>query len=171
MDRIVRRLAAALPGISLALALAGGAQAAGTGAPAVDSNDPNLFEHITVYVLPGEMGFLGPDGKHHDTIAPSDFVLHVGVPVVFTVVNYDDGGHSITAPKLGVNIMIKPGTDIGKNGPVKPTITTYSFTPARAGEFHWNCDVMCDGPSHWAMSAGFDGPGRDGYMAGWFKVL
>lgn len=127
-------------------------------------------QHYTVYVLPGSMGFIGPDKKHHDSIAPSDFVLKVGVPVTFTVINFDDGGHSITAPGLGVNIQIKPGKD-EPNGSIKPAVTTYTFTPTKKGEFHWNCMVMCDGPSHWAMSAGFDGPGRDGYMGGWFKVL
>jgi heme/copper-type cytochrome/quinol oxidase subunit 2 len=127
-------------------------------------------QHYTLYVLPGNMGFVGPDKAHHDTIAPSDFVLKAGVPVTFTVINFDDGGHSITAPALGVNIKIKPGIDEA-NGGIKPVATTYTFTPTKKGEFHWNCMVMCDGPSHWAMSAGFDGPGRDGYMAGWFKVL
>ncbi|MBU6448974.1 MAG: hypothetical protein KGQ26_05035 [Rhodospirillales bacterium] len=127
-------------------------------------------QHYKVYVLPGGMGFVGPDGQHHDSIAPSTFVLKVGVPVTFTITNFDDGSHSITAPGLGVNIMIKPGTD-ESDGSIKPAVTTYTFTPTKQGEFHWNCMVMCDGPSHWAMSPGFDGPGRDGYMGGTFKVL
>jgi heme/copper-type cytochrome/quinol oxidase subunit 2 len=134
-------------------------------------------QHITVYVLPGEMGFVGPDHKHHDTFAPSSFVLHRGVPVTFTIVNYDDGVHTIFAPELGLNIFIKAAehaqqSDVTEHGqPMKPTVTTYTFTPAKRGDFRWHCTAMCDGPSHWAMSTGFDGPGQDGYMAGWIKVL
>jgi heme/copper-type cytochrome/quinol oxidase subunit 2 len=127
-------------------------------------------QHYTIYVLPGSMGFVGPDKQHHDTIAPSDFVLKAGVPVTFTVVNFDDGSHSITSQGLGLNIMIKPGKD-EPNGGINPTVTTYTLTPTKKGEFRWNCMVMCDGPSHWAMSSGFDGPGQDGYMAGWIKVF
>ncbi|MDE1895856.1 MAG: hypothetical protein KGH91_02145 [Rhodospirillales bacterium] len=127
-------------------------------------------QHYTVYVLPGPMGFVGPDKQTHDSIAPSTFVLKVGTPVTFTVVNFDDGSHTITAPGLGVNIVIKPGTDEA-DGSIKPAVTTYTFTPTKKGLFHWNCMMTCDGPSHWAMSAGFDGPGRDGYMGGTFNVL
>ncbi len=127
-------------------------------------------QHYTVYVLPGGMGFVGPDGQHHDTIAPSFFVLKVGVPVTFTVINFDDGSHSMSAPGLGMNIMIKPGTDEA-DGSIKPAVTTYTFTPSKAGEFKWNCMMQCDGPSHWSMSAGFDGPGQDGFMGGLIKVF
>ena len=129
-------------------------------------------QRITVYVLPGSggLGFTGPDGAHHDTIVPSGFVLRKGVPVTFTVINLDDMSHSITAPRLGVNIVIKPGTD-QKDGSVAPVTTTYTFTPAKAGEFRWFCVFPCDMPSHWAMSAGHDGPDRDGFMAGIIRVF
>lgn len=145
--------------------------------PGTDSAVASAFsgvtsQHYTVYVLPGGMGFMGPGNKnHHDTIAPSNFVLKVGVPVTFTVVNFDDGGHSITSAGLGVNIIINPGTDEA-DGSIKPTVTTYTFTPTKKGQFHWNCIIKCDGPSHWAMSMAPDGmAGRDGYMGGWFQVL
>lgn len=128
-------------------------------------------QSYTVYVLPDNMGFMGPGNRHHDTIAPSSFVLKVGVPVTFKVINFDDGGHSITSTGLGVNIMITPGTDEA-DGSIKPAVTTYTFTPTKQGEFHWNCTQTCDGPDHWAMSMAPDGQmGRDGYMGGWFKVL
>ncbi len=127
-------------------------------------------QHYTVYVLPGGMGFVGPDGQHHDSIAPSSFVLKVGVPVTFTVISFDDGQHSITAPGLGLNIITKACTDEADCS-IKPGVTTYTFTPTKKGQFRWHCIMKCDGPSHWSMSAGFDGPGRDGYMAGWFTVL
>ena len=141
---------------------------------------PPASEHITVYVLPGKMGFVGPDHHHHDTMAPSVFVLWKGVPVTMTVVNYDDGAHAIAAPDLGVVITIKPGTrekkavDVepeGKHPHIMPSVTTVTFTPKKAGTFRWFCTHMCDGPSHWSMSAGYDGPAQDGFMAGFFRVL
>jgi uncharacterized cupredoxin-like copper-binding protein len=146
-------------------------------------------EKLTVYVMPGHMGLLGPDGLHHDSIEPASFVLHKGVPVTISVINYDDAMHSITAPDLGVNIMIKPGvhTKGGENDQanaaedvdttpedgVKPTVTTYTFTPNKVGEFRWNCMIPCDGgkTKHWAMSPGAGGPDQIGYMAGYFTVL
>lgn len=129
-------------------------------------------QHITVYVLPGEnaLGFTGPDKARHDTMVPSSFVLRKGVSVTFTVINLDDMSHSITAPGLGVNITIKPGVD-RRNGAVAPGITTYTFVPRKAGEFRWYCVVPCDMPRHWAMSASYDGPDRDGFMAGIIRVL
>jgi hypothetical protein len=128
--------------------------------------------HFTVYVLPGSngLGFTGPDKTHHDTMVPSGFALRKGARVTFTVVNLDDMKHSITAPGLGVNITIKAGAD-RKNGTIAPSTTTYSFIPAKAGEFRWYCVFPCDMPQHWAMSASYDGPGRDGFMAGVIRVL
>ncbi|MGH8295959.1 MAG: hypothetical protein ACRETZ_10775 [Steroidobacteraceae bacterium] len=129
-------------------------------------------QHITAYVLPGErgLGFTGPDGVHHDTMVPSSFVLRKGIPVTFTVVNLDDMRHSITAPGLGVNIVIKPGID-RRSGGITPSTTTYTFTPIKTGEFRWHCVFPCDMPSHWAMTASYDGPDRDGFMAGTIRVL
>lgn len=129
-------------------------------------------EHLTVYVLPGGggLGFVGPDKAHHDTVVPSSFVLRRGVPVTVTVINFDDMRHSITAPGLGIDIVIKPGL-LRKGGHITPVTTTYIFTPTRVGEFRWFCLFPCDMPSHWAMSASYDGPDRDGFMAGIFRVL
>ena len=167
--------ACAVMGLGIAVAQPAAAQTAMAGnTPGTASAIQSAFAgvtamHYTVYALPGNMGFVGPDGQHHDTIAPSFFVLKVGVPVTFTVVNFDDGGHSITAPGL-MNIMLKPGTD-EPDGSIKPAVTTYTFTPTKAGEFKWHSIVKCDGPSHFSMSNSFNGPGQDGYMAGLIKVM
>ncbi len=128
--------------------------------------------HITLYVLPGTngLGFTGPDNAHHDTMVPSGFVLRKGARITFTVVNLDDMRHSITAPGLGVNIMIKAGVD-RNNGTIAPSTTTYTFVPTKAGQFRWYCVFPCDMPQHWAMSASYDGPDRDGFMAGIIRVL
>jgi heme/copper-type cytochrome/quinol oxidase subunit 2 len=172
------------------LGLAGiGATAALTAAVLLGPSTPRAAaavpapEEITVYVLPGASGFTGPDQKHHDTIAPSEFVLHRGVPVTFKIVNYDDGMHTIFAPDLDLNITIEPATpgkaqkasvedDNAENVSANtPTTTTFTFTPEERGEFRWWCVAMCDAPSHWAMSDDYDGPARDGFMAGKIKVL
>ena len=142
--------------------------------PAFDASASRITgpQHITVYVLPGGngLGFTGPDMAHHDTVVPSSFVLRKGVAVTFTVINFDDMHHSITAPGLGVNIIVKPGID-RRNGAITPSTTTYTFTPTKAGQFRWFCVFPCDMPTHWAMSASYDGPDRDGFMAGIIRVL
>lgn len=144
-------------------------------------------EVITVYMLPGDMGLVGPDKQHHDTFAPSTFVVHKGQPVTLRVINYDDAMHSITATDLGVAMMIKAGIHVNKGDNdaaesdnelkpedgVKPSVTTYTFTPTKVGEFRWHCIVPCDGgpTKHWSMSQGFDGQDQDAYMAGYFVVM
>lgn len=129
-------------------------------------------QRITLYILPGgsRLGFIGPDHSHHDTVVPSTFVLWKGTQVIFTVINFDDMRHSITAPGLDVDIIVKPGKD-RKGGDIAPATTTYTFTPTKTGEFRWFCVFPCDLPHHWAMSASYDGPDRDGFMAGIFRVL
>lgn len=156
-----------MPGMDMGGKKVGSQQAADVSALGIKGET-----HITVYVLPGSngVGFTGPDKAHHDTMVPSGFVLRKGTRVTFTVVNLDDMKHSITAPGLGVNIIIKAGVD-GRNGTIAPSTTTYTFIPAKAGEFRWYCVFPCDMPRHWAMSASYDGPDRDGFMAGIVRVL
>jgi heme/copper-type cytochrome/quinol oxidase subunit 2 len=150
-----------MPGMSM-----GGKQ------PAGDAAGLRPPARITVYVLPGSggLGFTGPDKMRHDTMVPSSFVFRKGDRVTVTVVNLDDMKHSITAPGLGINITIEAGVD-RKNGTIAPSTTTYSFIPSKAGEFRWYCVFPCDMPQHWAMSASYDGPDRDGFMAGIIRVL
>jgi heme/copper-type cytochrome/quinol oxidase subunit 2 len=156
-----------MPGMDMGGKKLGSQQAADVSAPGIKGET-----HITVYVLPGSngVGFTGPDKAHHDTMVPSSFVLRKGTRVTFTVVNLDDMKHSITVPGLGVNIIIKAGVD-GRNGTIAPNTTTYTFVPGKAGEFRWYCVFPCDMPRHWAMSASYDGPDRDGFMAGIIRVL
>lgn len=127
---------------------------------------------MTIYVLRGEpYGVVGPDHKHHDTIAPANLVLRQGVPVTLTIINYDEGAHTITAPDLGLNIQIQPGQQ-QSNDTVKPVTTTYRFTPTKTGDFRWYCTLPCDkGGGYWAMTSGYDGPDQDGFMAGYFIVI
>jgi plastocyanin len=129
----------------------------------------------------GKTGVPGPDKKGHDTFVPSTIAVKVGVPVKVTVVNYDEGAHSIVAPGLGLNVTIKPGIEpkdvsesakeeIGEG--VKPVATTFSFTPKKAGVYRWYCALPCDaGQGYWAMGMGYSGPGKEGAMAGFIVVL
>ena len=122
---------------------------------------------LTFTVLTDETGgLIGSDGKAHDTMIPANAVLQKGVPVTLSVVNHDDMVHTITAPGLGLNVIVKPAKKV--NGQIVPTTTTVTFTPTKAGQFRWHCNGPCD---PWTMKASFDGPDRDGFMAGYFVVL
>ncbi|HLJ59265.1 MAG TPA: hypothetical protein VKZ50_06005 [bacterium] len=122
---------------------------------------------VTLYILPGALP--GPDGKGHDSFVPSSFVVKAGAPARLTVISYDDGEHSITAPALNLNLTIKGGTKVGSK--VQPATTTATITVAKPGTYRWYCALQCDGPSHWAMDQGNAGQGKEGYMAGFIVVM
>jgi hypothetical protein len=127
-------------------------------------------QQMTLYVFRGVQGILGPDGKGHDAIVPPNFVVKAGVPVQLTIINYDEGAHTITCKDLGLDIQIKGGKEVGKN--VEPVTTMASFTPAKKGTFRWYCALACDAGQHgWAMEQGYAGPGKEGYMAGFIVVM
>jgi uncharacterized cupredoxin-like copper-binding protein len=127
--------------------------------------------HFTIHVLRGEQAAPGPDHHGHDMIVPANLVLKAGQPVVLTIINYDEGAHTITAEKMGVNIQVKAGHE-QKDGSVTPVTTVARFTPTKKGIFRWHCLLSCDkGGHYWAMSQGYDGPGQDGFMAGYFIVM
>lgn len=44
----------------------------------------------------------GPDGNTHDTLAPSDTVMHPGQEVTVKVIDCHDMPRSITAPELAL---------------------------------------------------------------------
>jgi plastocyanin len=143
--------------------LAFGQQAGGQSSDASSST-------LSVYIFPSEQGIKGPDGKGHDSFVPSSFVLHSGVPTTLNIINYDEGLHTITAPDLGLNLMITPGSSVGDE--VQPVTTTATVTVPQAGVYRWYCAMDCDGGGgNWAMSNGFDGKDQDGFMAGNIVVL
>ena len=114
-------------------------------------------DEIAMTVLPGTK--LGPDGKMHDIFSPADLNIVKGVPTKVTVYNYDDGAHDIVASGLGLNVQIPGSTKKGD-----PSVTTFTITAAKTGDFHWLCTVSCDSAANgWAMS-------HDGYMAGTIHV-
>lgn len=110
-------------------------------------------DEVAMTVLPGTK--LGPDGKMHDIFSTADLNIVKGIPTKVTVYNYDDGDHDFVASDLGLKVPI-PGSK--KKG--EPSVTTFTITAPKTGDFHWLCDVKCDGEAQgWAMS-------HDGFMAG-----
>jgi plastocyanin len=127
-------------------------------------------QEVTLYVFRGVQGIKGPDGKGHDAFVPSSFVVKAGAPVHLTIINYDEGAHTITSKELGLNIIIKGGKEVGNT--VEPVTTTASFTPSKRGTYRWYCALACDaGGGGWAMEQGYAGPSKEGYMAGFIVVL
>lgn len=137
---------------SSALALAACGPLAAAGAPGASE-----AQKVSLTVV-GSLK-LGPDGKLHDAFSPADFTVTQGRPVDVTVYNYDDAPHSMTAPDLQLNPTIAPSATKGV-----PAVTTYRFTPTKAGKFPWSCDLPCDGDANgWAMA-------NPGYMSGYITV-
>lgn len=136
-------------------------------------------QQLTLYIFRGKESIPGAaDAKGHDTMVPSTFGVKVGVPVHVTVINYDEGTHTITAPDLGLNQLIKAGTEFTTApkgagateilNEVVPGITHFTFTVKKAGVYRWNCSLPCDaGAQGWAMTSDKNGPGQNGFMAGY----
>lgn len=113
-------------------------------------------DHITIYMfrkkslLPG-----APDGKFHDEMVPSTWAVRVGVWTEVTMINYDDGPHSLTIPQLGLDEIaqgaIKTTTPFA--GETKwetmnlavPVVSTFVFRISKAGLYAWYCKIPCDG--------------------------
>jgi uncharacterized cupredoxin-like copper-binding protein len=126
---------------------------------------PANQDEIAMTVLPGTK--LGSDGKLHDIYSPADINIVKGIPTKVTVYNYDDGSHDFVASDLGLKVQIPGSTKKGV-----PSVTTFTINAPKSGDFHWLCDVPCDGAGNpnkpgsakgWAMS-------HDGYMAGTIHV-
>jgi len=118
---------------------------------------PANQDQVAMTVLPGAK--LGPDAKMHDIFSPADLNIVQGVPTKVTVYNYDTGAHDVVAKDLGINVKIPAATKEGQ-----PSVTTFTITASKTGDFHWLCDVTCDGGAKgWAMA-------HDGFMAGMIHV-
>ena len=150
-----RRALGGLAGLGAVLGLAacGGVAAAG-GSPTMSGGRQQVFLTIMGGVK------LAPDGQLHDAVTPADFAVAAGRPVDVTVYNYDDAPHSFTSKELGTNPTLAGATQKGV-----PAVTTFSFVPAKAGKYRWQCDLPCDGDADgWAMA-------NPGYMSGYVTVV
>ena len=67
-------------------------------ATATASNTPKTAD-ITL-VVQGDVK-LGPDGLMHDAFTPCNFTVYTDQEVNLTVINYDDGEHSLLAQPWG----------------------------------------------------------------------
>jgi plastocyanin len=119
----------------------------------------------TMVIVGHSLGAKGSDGLRHDTTLGASFTVPQGAQVAVTVYNYDEGPHTITAPKLGLNVKI-PGAKNEKTG--IPSRTTFTFTATKAGKFLWFCSLPCDaGQSFWDMKSPST---KIGFMAGYISV-
>lgn len=154
----------ALAGLS---ACGGGASATSSGAPAAAP----ATQTITVEVLNGELattrGLLGPDGRGHDMLNPSNLSVKAGQSVEIKFVNYDEGQHTFTIPELGINQLIAAHVDDNT-----PSTTVMHVTFNKAGTYRWFCALPCDGgQGGWAMTSSGSGQAdQNGYMAGTVTV-
>jgi plastocyanin len=119
----------------------------------------------TMVIVGHSLGAKGSDGLRHDTTLGASFTVAQGSRVKVTVYNYDEGPHTITAAKLGLDVTI-PGAKDEENGVASKT--TFTFTATKAGKFLWFCSLPCDkGQGYWDMKS----PSKKiGFMAGYITV-
>ena len=113
-------------------------------------------------------GRLGPDGKTHDTVTPSNFTVRVGQVVNLTIVNYSGDPHTFSSRGLNVNFQYPGASSTGV-----PSVKTFQFTATKAGVYRWSCLTPCDlDQNEWSMTSGTDGQiGQIGFMGGFVTVI
>src|SRR2546421_12026433 len=112
---------------------------------------------VAMVIVPGV--HLGPDHMMHDSFTPADLTAPAGEKIIVTVINYDTGWHSFTAPSLHLNVLIPRARRSGV-----PAVQVFSFTVHRAGVYRWHCMQPCDDAARgWAMA-------HQGYMAGTITI-
>jgi plastocyanin len=152
------------------LVVAGAVVACSGGTQAGGGASGSSLAPITLHyqAVGADDGVVGPDGAKHDAITALDLQpVHVGQKVTIVVTNKDDMEHSLTAPELGLNILVPAAKSDDQPGTV-----SYTFTPTKAGTFRWYCLVPCDSDNQgWAMTAATAGPGQDQFMAGYINVV
>lgn len=155
MSRVIKIIALVGGVAALGLLVASTSFASAHAKKAAQFKKPQFTLHATIVIRSDEQkGKKGSDGNWHDAFLPANFKALKGVKVKVTVFNYDDMPHTFTSPSLKVNKTIKAGSE------TKPSKTTFSFKPKKAGKFLWWCALPCD---PWAMS-------HVGYMRGYVKV-
>ncbi len=129
----------------------GGSTNAVAAAPAAATTN---VQHVSLVVDPPPLYGVKVDGAVHDAFVPGTFTMKAGTTVVVSVTNYDSMPHTWTAPALGVNAQVTPGSQ------TSPSHVTFTIHPTKAGTFAWHCATPCD---PWSMS-------HVGYMEGFVTV-
>ena len=111
-------------------------------------------QYIYMMIKDG-LQYAAADKKIHDSYSPANFTVQANIPVQATVENFDTGEHSFTDPTLNINKVFKAASKEGV-----PSVTIFTFTPKKAGQYGWRCIIPCDSESNgWAMN-------HNGYMMG-----
>ena len=115
-------------------------------------------ERVNLTIVPDAL--MGSNKRTHDAYIPAFITARAHQPVIVIIYNLDTAPHSFTAPSLGLNAIATAAKDQGGVG-----VTTFSFTAAKAGVYHWKCILPCDngGVNAWAMT-------HDGFMAGTITI-
>jgi plastocyanin len=138
------------------------------GLPLGAKAEPN--PNVTLHIWGPQHKIMGPDGMAHVAFVPSEFEVPVNTLVRVTVINEDPEKHSMTAPGLALDAIVKPAREAG--GKIVPVSTTFTFTPYASGVYRWYCRFPCDmGSGMWAMGTGYTGRGKEGFMAGRIIVV
>jgi nitrous oxide reductase len=124
------RLAPRLLLVFSALALAGLAALCG---PALGARAAPPVQHVTIHLVPSV------DGR--EVVPEPSFAIMPGAPVTVTFLNTSREFHTFTVPRLGVNVLIRPGS------PGHPRATSVTFTAQSFGVFRWYCE-FCPAVHH-----------------------
>ena len=89
-------------------------------------------ESVNLTIVPDAL--MGSNKRTHDAYFPAFISARANQKVIVTVYNLDTAPHSFTAPSLGINAIATAAKDQGGVG-----VTTFSFTVAKAGVYHWKC--------------------------------
>ena len=116
----------------------------------VSSSHPLTTGRLTIVIHPQ-----GPRLKH---AVPSNFAVEPGVPLRLTFVNHTANMHTFTIPKLGISVLIRPGSES------TPRVTRVTLKVNQYGVFSWYC-VFCvkahpDGVPMWGTVYAIIGAGR-----------
>ena len=126
-----------------AVAAVAAALAAPLAVPATAAPSPTVDRVALAIKADTQHARKGPDGKWHDAYLPAAFSVKRGDKVVVTIRNYDPAPHTFTSTRLGLNVMIKPGSA------AHPSVTSFRFRAPRVGTYTWQCVANCD---TWAMN-------------------
>lgn len=116
---------------------------------------------INVFTAKERVPTPNSNGTFSTAMVPSRWGIDLGVPNVVTVYNYTPAAHTIVAPDLDLNVVVKAGkaikkafageTDTERINGVVPSVTTFTVTGNAQGAYAWNSTAP-DDAGKWGMS-------------------